>query len=252
MGFFDFVDDVVDGVSEVADKVKQTAEWVKEISDNLGLPKLGEIAKTVGEHAGKLVVAPTFVLQEGQKHLERMLKACGEGSPEHAMVFFESGAAFEKAKPLLAGANPSGQWSGGTASEQYAKKNKEQENRVAALAGLDGRLYKLISDEADLLPPMRRSLEIHHKNLADFGNWTQYMGRIGRFGKGAQYALEIAMVADTMAEAIPQYERMQDEADAIARSVGAVADEYKKIADGVTISDSANDFDPRMPPPARR
>jgi hypothetical protein len=247
MGVFDIVDKFVDGVSDVAEKVKQTAEWVKEIAQTLGLPKLGDIAKTVGEHAGKLVVAPTFVLQEGQKHIEKMLKSCGEGEPVHAMEFFDSGQAFEAAQKPLSGAYPSDQWSGGTAPEAYAKKVREQENRVVALADLDKQLHTLIDREAVLLPPMRNLLRIRHNDLADFGNFTQYMGKIGRYGKGAQYALETAMVASTLAEVIPKYESMQDEADAIARSVAEVGDEYKKIADGVTISDSANDYDPRMP-----
>ncbi|MGK2882781.1 MAG: hypothetical protein ACSLE6_19040, partial [Mycobacterium sp.] len=68
----------------------------------------------------------------------------------------------------------------------------------------------------------------------------------------AQYAMEVAMVATTLAQAIPEYEGMQDEADAIARAVAKVGDEYKRIADGVTISDSANDYDPRTPPTPRR
>lgn len=248
MGVFDFVDDVVDGVSEVADKAKKAAEWVVEIADNLGLPKLSDAAKTTADGAGKLIIAPTVVLQEGQKQIDRMLKSCGEGDPDHANDYTDSADAFTSAQTPLTGAYPSDQWSGGTAAERYSQKNRDQENRVAALADLDRELHRLISAEADLLPPIRKSLEIHHNDLADFGNLTQYLGRMGAYGKGAQYALEIAMVATTLAEAIPEYEDMQDEADAIARSVAKVGDSYKDIADRVAISDSANDYDPPKPP----
>lgn len=248
MGVFDFVDDVVDGVSEVADKAKKAAEWVVEIADNLGLPKLSDAAKTTADGAGKLIIAPTVVLQEGQKQIDRMLKSCGEGDPDHANDYTDSGDAFTSAEVPLTGAVPGDQWSGGTASDKYSERNEQQRNRVVTLADLDRELHRLISAEADLLPPIRKSLEIHHNDLADFGNLTQYMGRMGAYGKGAQYMLEVAMVAATLAEAIPEYENMQDEADAIARSVAKVADGYKDLADGVTISDSANDFDPPKPP----
>lgn len=252
MGFWGFVDDVVDGVSEVAEKAKKAAEWVAETAEKLGMPTLGETARTIEHRAGKLIIAPTVVLQEGQKQIDRMLKSCGEGDPDHADEFTQSAEAFDAAELPLAGAYPSDQWSGGTAADRYSERNKEQHNRVATLADLDREIHRLISNEADLLPPIRRSLEIHHNDLADFGNLTQYVGRMGAYGKAAQYAMEVAMVATTLAQAIPDYESMQDEADAIARSVAKVGDEYKRLADEVTISDSANDYDPRIPPPAGR
>ena len=248
MGAFDFVDQIVDGVSEVAEKVKKTAEWIREIADQLGLPKLGDIANTTADHAGKLVIAPTVVLQEGQKQIDRMLKSCGEGDPDHANEYTDSAEAFKAAATPLAGAYPTEEWSGGTAADRYSAKNKQQHNRVVTMAELDREIHRLISNEADLLPPIRRSLEIHHNDLADFGNFTQYVGRMGVYGKSAQYAMEIAMVAATLFQAIPEYEGMQDEADAIARAVANIGDQYKNIADEVTISDSANDFDPPKPP----
>lgn len=249
---FGIVDKFVDGVSEVAEKVEDTAKWVKEIADTLGLPKIGEVAKQVGDRAGVLVVAPTFILEQGQKRIEKMLKSCGEGQPEDAMSFLESGRAFKRALPLVDGAFPTDEWSDSDAADRYAKKNDQQKSRVATLADLDGRLHTLISAEANLLPPVRASLENHHKSLADFGNFTQYFGAMGRYGKGAQYLMETTMVASTLALAIPEYEGMQDEADAIAQAVAQVGDEYKKLADGVTISDSANDFDPPKLPPVRK
>lgn len=251
MGFFDFVDDVVDGVSEVAEKAKKAAEWVAETADTLGMPTLGETARTIEHQAGKLIIAPTVVLQEGQKQIDRMLKSCGEGDPEHGTDFVDSARAFKAAEVPFAGAYPTDEWSG-DAADRYSERNKEQHDRVTTLADLDSELNKLISDEADLLPPIRRSLEISHNDLADFGNFTQYVGRMGSYGKAAQYAMEVAMVATTLAQAIPEYEGMQDEADAIARAVAKVGDEYQRIADGVTISDSANDYDPRTPPTPRR
>ncbi|MGV0738480.1 EspA/EspE family type VII secretion system effector [Mycobacterium syngnathidarum] len=248
MGPFGIIDKFVDGVSGVAEKVKRTAEWVKEIADTLGLPKLGEIAKNTADRAGVLVVAPTFILEQGQKRIEKMLKSCGEGQPEDGMSFLDAGRAFKQAVPLVDGAFPNDDWSDSKAADRYAAKNDQQRTRVVTLADLDSRLHTLISAEANLLPPIRASLENHHKSLADFGNLTQYFGAMGRYGKGAQYTIETIMVASTLAMAIPEYEGMQDEADAIAQAVAQVGDEYKRIADGVSISDSANDFDPPKPP----
>lgn len=244
MGFWGFVDDIVDGVSDVAEKAKKAAEWVAETAEKLGMPTLGETARSIEHQAGKLIVAPTVVLQEGQKQIDRMLKSCGEGDPDHANEYTDSASAFDAAERPLSGAYPTDEWTGGTAADQYSERNREQHNRVVTLADLDREIHRLISNEADLIPPIRRSLEIHHNDLADFGNLTQYIGKMGRYGKGAQYAIEVAMVATTLAQAIPEYEGMQDEADAIARSVAKVGDEYKKLADRVTISDSANDYDP--------
>lgn len=252
MGVFDFVDRIVDGVSEVADKAKKTAEWVKEIAEQLGLPGLRDIAKTTADSAGKLIIAPTFVLQEGQKQIDRMLKSCGEGDPDHANDFTDSAEAFDAAETPLAGAYPSDQWSGGTAADRYSERNKEQHDRVVTLADLDREIHRLISAEADLLPPAREALRIHHNDLADFGEFTQYVGRMGASGKAAQFTMETMMVAATLAEAIRDHEDMQGKADAIARKVAKVGDEYKKIADDVTISDSANDYDPPTPPSAGR
>ncbi|OBG85312.1 hypothetical protein A5699_24760 [Mycobacterium sp. E802] len=249
---FGIIDKFVDGVSEVAEKVKDTAEWVKEIADTLGLPKLGEVAKQVGDRAGVLVIAPTEILEQGQKRIEKMLKSCGEGQPEDGMSFLESGRVFKAALPLVDGAFPSDEWSDSDAAGRYSAKNDQQKSRVVTLADLDSRLHTLISAEANLLPPVRRSLENHHKSLADFGEFTKYFGAFGRQGKAAQYLMETIMVSSTLALAIPEYEGMQDEADAIAQAVAQVGDEYKRLADGVTISDSANDFDPPKPPRARR
>ncbi|MGX9788079.1 EspA/EspE family type VII secretion system effector [Mycobacterium sp. MMS18-G62] len=245
MGLFDFVDDVVDTVSDVAEKVEKGAEWVAETAEQLGLGPVARVAKTVGKFAGKLAIAPTPVLEGGQKVIEKMIdSAGGDNEPEHGEAFGNGSRAFEAQLQTLRTAHPGQLWEGGTASKAYAERTHEQENRVATLSEADIEIAQILTGEADQLRLLRKVLVHQHQFLADFGSYTQYLSTLGPEGKAAQYTLETWAVSMAMMECIPRMWDMHNNANDNAARVREAIDMYKDVASKVVISDSNNDFDP--------
>jgi hypothetical protein len=247
MGLVDFLDNVVDKVEGVADKVKQGAQWVEETARGLGLGKIADVAKSVGKFAGKFVIAPTPILQGGQKAIEEMRKSAGDGDPIERGDQFSDGAQTLTAQlPLLTQAHPN-EWKGGTASAAYAEKNRQQSDRISDVRNADKEMARILSGEADAVYAMRERLDYFHRWLADFGQVTQYLG-IDRRGKVVQAILETWAVGIAMSECIPLTWNTYNTAQDFARQAREARDAYKTVADGVTISDSTGDFDPPKQP----
>ncbi|WP_283016179.1 EspA/EspE family type VII secretion system effector, partial [Mycobacterium kyorinense] len=187
MGFFDAIGDVV---SETAEKVEKGAEWVGKIAEKVGLDKIADAAKSVSKYAGKLAVAPTPILRNGQKVIEKMLKATGEGDPERAESFGNSSRKFRASHDTLAKAHAGQGWDGGTASKAYNDRTGEQENWVTTLADGDSQVATIVSREADQLNDVRKILNYNHQLLADVGSHTQWLGSLGPEGKAMQATIE--------------------------------------------------------------
>jgi hypothetical protein len=249
MGLFDFVNDVVDFVSDPAEAVEKTAEWAGDIAEDLGLDKITRVAKSVGKFAGKLAIAPTPVLEGGQKVIEEMMESAGgDNDPERGDSFGDGSRKFKSQRQTLGQAHPGQLWEGGTASKAYDGRTNEQENRVTTLSDADIEIAKILTGEAVQLELLRRVLHHQHQFLADFGSYTQYLGTLGPEGKAAQYTAETWAVSMAMLECGPRMWQMHNDANDNAASVRQVIDMYKDVASKVNISDSNNDFDPPKRP----
>ncbi|MGV0838093.1 hypothetical protein [Mycolicibacterium thermoresistibile] len=77
--------------SKVAETVKTAADWVAEAAEKFGLGKIADTAKVVGKVARKFAIAPTLILQGGQKLIEHMVDQTGEGDPEWGQSFRTAG-----------------------------------------------------------------------------------------------------------------------------------------------------------------
>jgi len=248
MGFFDFVDDVGDFISDTAEKVEKAAEWAGDIAEDLGLDKVARVARSVGKFAGKLAIAPTPILEGGQKVIEEMMEAAGgDNDPEHGESFGDGSRKFEAQLKTLGEAHPGQLWEGGTASKAYDSRTDEQENRVTTLSEADIEIATVLSAEAHQLHMLRHVLRHQHQFLADFGSYTQYLGTLGPEGKAAQYTAETWAVSMALMECGPRMWQMHNDANDNAARVRQAIDMYKDVASKVNISDSNNDFDPRSP-----
>jgi hypothetical protein len=246
MGFFD---DVVEVVTDAAEKVEKGAEWVGKVAKKVGLDKIAQVAVATSKFAGKLAVAPTPVLQKGQKLIERMHKATGDGDPERAKSFGDAARKFQATGDTLAKAHPGQGWEGGTASKAYDERTSDQESRVATLADADSQVAAIVSREADQINDVRKILDYNHQLLADVGAHTQYLGTLGPEGKALQYSIETFYVAMAMDQCVPKMWQMHNEANENAAAIRNVRGIYQQVASGVTISDSSGDFNPKGLPP---
>jgi hypothetical protein len=248
MGLFDFVNDVVDFVSDPAEAVEKTAEWASDIAEDLGLDKIARVARSVGKFAGKLAIAPTPILEGGQKVIEEMMEAAGgDNDPERGESFGDGSRKFKAQLQTLNQAHPGQLWEGGTASKAYDNRTGEQENRVTTLSEADIEIATVLTAEAHQLDVLRRVLHHQHQFLADFGSYTQYLGTLGPEGKAAQYTAETWAVSMAMLECGPRMWQMHNDANDNASRIREAMNMYKDVASKVAISDSNNDFDPRSP-----
>ena len=249
MGLFDFVDDVVDTVSDEAEKVEKGVERVGEVADDLGVGPITRVAKTIGKFAGKLAIAPTPILEVGQKVIEKMIDAAGgaDTDSERGESFGAGSRKFTAQLQTLAKAHPGQLWEG-TASKAYDERTGEQENRVTTLSDADSQIATILSSEVDQLQAVRKVLVHQHQFLADYGSYTQYLGMLGPEGKAAQYTAETWAVSMAMLECAPRMWQMHNDANANAAKVRQVIEMYRDVASKVNISDSNNDFDPPRRP----
>jgi EspA/EspE family len=238
MGLFDFVNDVVDFVSDPAEAVEKTAEWASEIAEDLGLDKIARVAKSVGKFVGKLAIAPTPILEGGQKVIEEMMESAGgDNDPERGESFGDGSRKFKAQLQTLGQAHPGQLWEGGTASKAYDDRTNQQENRVTTLSDADIEIAKILTGEAVQLELLRHVLHHQHQFLADFGSYTQYLGTLGPEGKAAQYTAETWAVSMAMLECGPRMWTMHNDANDNAASVRQVIDMYKDVTSKVAISD---------------
>ncbi|MCV7259624.1 EspA/EspE family type VII secretion system effector [Mycobacterium shimoidei] len=242
MGFFDVVGDVV---ADTAEKVKKGADWVARVARNVGLDKIARAAENVSKGVGKLAVAPTPILRSGQKLIERMRKATGDGDPERGESFADASGKFKAVQDTLATAHPGQGWEGGTASQAYDQRTGDQENRVVTLADADSQIATIVNREADQLNDVRKILDYNHQLLADVGEHTQWLGSLGPEGKALQATIESFYVTMAMDQCVPKMWQMHNDANANAAAIRNVRDVYHQVGAGVVISDSSGDFNPK-------
>lgn len=243
MSFFDFFNDVVDTVSDTAGKIEKGAKVVGYIAKKGNLLDVADFAKSVGKWASPLKIAPTPVLEGGQKVIKGMRWTTGDGDPVLGTVFVEGSKAFRELEPRFSAARPDDTWSGGDAPKLYERRLDGQLDHVAILRDADAKVGQVMSREADELNEVRRILDGLHNELADFGEFSKWIG-VGQIGKGMQFAIESAVVLQVVNEARKKMWEMHDFANANAASVREAIQLYEKVSREATPQDSIGDFDP--------
>ncbi|MGU3651109.1 EspA/EspE family type VII secretion system effector [Mycolicibacterium sp. A43C] len=242
MGFFDFIDDVVDTVTDAAGKVKDAAKVVEVIAKRGDLLDVVDFAKGVGKWASPLAIAPTPVLVGGQKVIQGMRWTTGDGDPITGTAFIEGATAFRNLDSTLLTARPDSDWEG-SASRAYEKRVDRQQDHAAILSSADSKVGSAISREADEINETRRILDGLHNHLADFGEYTKWLG-VGQVGKALQFGLESAAVGLALKEATKKLRDMQDCANNNSAEVNQTDDLYQAVITEANQQDSTGDFDP--------
>src|SRR6476469_4460865 len=98
MGIYDVVENVYDIVTDAAGKVRSAAQVVEFVAKRATLADIADVAKSVGQAASPLNIAPTPVLVGGQKVIQGMLGTTGDGDPESGETFGNGSRAFDDPK----------------------------------------------------------------------------------------------------------------------------------------------------------
>lgn len=238
MGFWETVGDI-------AGKVKTAGEMITEVGKRCGLPGIARFGESLSTAAGFLEIAPTPILEGGQKVIEKMREATGSGDPERGRGFAEGSRAFsEQAEVTLQAAKPGSTWSGGPAPKAYERRNEEQLDRVATMSGADYEIANVINREADDVQETRRILDGEHQVLADLGKRTQFLGAAGPEGKALQYGIETNAVYWAVKECTARMWAMHNFANDNAANVRTQTESYQQVASAAVPQDSIGDFDP--------
>jgi EspA/EspE family len=246
MGLFEFTSDVFDFVTEAAGEVKQAGEVIEKVAERAGLGKLVSFGKALEKYAGPLAIAPTPVLQGGQKAIEAMRSATGddENGTESGTAFAKGSHDFNEQAELQRKLRPDSTWEGGPAPAAYERRVTQQEDRLSILRDADSEVALIITRELDQLNEARRILDNLHNRLAEYGEYTQTLGVIPVIGKYAQYDAEILAVSMALKEATSKMSEMHANANANAEGVRSVLASYEGVTRGAVQQDSVGDFDP--------
>ena len=244
MGVFDFTDKVFDFVRDAAGKINQAGQVIEAIAKRAGLGKLVDFGKALKKYAGPLAIAPTPILQGGQKAIEAMRWATGnddEGT-ESGEAFVTAAGDFRDQLELQQKLHPDSNWDGGSAPAAYERRVKDQESRLSVLSDADSDVALVLSREVDQLNETRRILDNLHNWLAEYGTYTQTLGVIPVVGKGIQMEAELLAVGMALKEAGNKMLDMQDDANTNAAEVRDAGGRYQTVADGAVQQDSTGDF----------
>jgi len=246
MGLFDITSNVFDFVTDAAGKIKQAGQVIETVAKRAGLEKLVNFGKAVGKYAGPLAIAPTPVLQGGQKSIEAMRWATGsdDDGTESGEGFANGSRDFRIQLDAQAKLHPDSTWDGGSAPRAYEKRVDEQEGRLAMLRDADAQVASIISREAGELIETRRILDNLHNWLAEYGEYTQTLGVIPVVGKYIQYDAEILAVAMALKDATSKMWEMHNNANTNAAGVRSALALYQEVSMTATQQDSVGDFDP--------
>ncbi|MEO3758103.1 type VII secretion target [Mycobacterium sp. B14F4] len=244
MGLFEFTDKVFDFVKDAAGKINQAGQVIETIAIRAGLEKLVDFGKALKRYAGPLAIAPTPILQGGQRAIEAMRWATGDDAEgtESGEAFATGAGDFRDQLELQQKLHPDSNWEGGSASAAYERRVKDQEDRLSVLSGADSDVALVISREVDQLNETRRILDNLHNWLAEYGTYTQTLGVIPVVGKGIQMEAELLAVGMALKEAGSQMLDMQDDANTNAADVRDADGRYQSVADGAVQQDSTGDF----------
>jgi hypothetical protein len=235
---------IFDVVENVYGNVRSAAQVVEFIAKRAKLADVADVAKSVGQVASPLDIAPTPVLVGGQKVIQGMLRTTGDGDPESGEAFGNGSRAFDDPKQSLADAHTNSTWEGGPAPAAYERHVGELENRVATLADADSQVASIVSREAGELVETRRILNGLHNWLAEYGEYTQTLGVIPEVGKAMQMQAEMLAVGMALKDASAKMWEMHNNANANAAAVREAVAMYQQVSTAATQQDSIGDFDP--------
>jgi Excreted virulence factor EspC, type VII ESX diderm/EspA/EspE family len=245
MGLFDWTNDVFEFVTDAAGKIKQAGQVIETVAKRAGLDKLVGFGKAVGKYVGPLAIAPTPILQGGQKAIEAMRWATGDddNGTEDGEAFFTGASGFRDQNELQQQLHPDSNWEGGSAPAAYTRRVTDQQDRLSILSQADSDVAFVINREVGELNETRRILDNLHNWLAEYGEYTQTLGVIPVVGKHIQMEAETLAVTLALKDAGAKMWDMHDYANANAEGVRESLGSYEEVAAGAVQQDSTGDFD---------
>ena len=151
-------------------------------------------------------------------------------TPDVGAMFGNGASAFERVEAQVKSAEPTGDWTG-TSSIAYALADSQQATRAADMSRADGKLQRIIADEAQQVEQTRnfiddRGSELH---IAILPALAALAPIFEPEGLAVSVAIQIAAVAATVPPATDKVVEMAWKASANARNIAAVADEYRPL-----------------------
>lgn len=174
----------------------------------------------------------TPIIEAGLMLLDSYSVMCGDPvTPDVGAMFGNGASAFERIEGEMKSAEPTGEWTG-TSSAAYALADSQQAARAADMARADGKLQRLIADEAHQVEQTRdfiddRGSELH---IAILPALAALAPIFEPEGLAVSIAIQIAAVTATVPPATDKVVEMAWKASENARNIRAVADEYSAVA----------------------
>ncbi|MCB0932151.1 MAG: hypothetical protein KDB71_09665 [Mycobacterium sp.] len=174
----------------------------------------------------------TPIIEAGLLLLDSYSVVCGDPvTPDVGAMFGNGASAFERVEAQVKSAEPTGDWTG-TSSIAYALADSQQATRAADMSRADGKLQRIIADEAQQVEQTRnfiddRGSELH---IAILPALAALAPIFEPEGLAVSVAIQIAAVAATVPPATDKVVEMAWKASANARNIAAVADEYRAAA----------------------
>lgn len=174
----------------------------------------------------------TPIIEAGLLLLDSYSVMCGDPvTPDVGEMLGNGAAAFEQIEGDIKSAEPTGEWTGAS-SVTYALADSKQATRAADMAKADGKLQRIIADEAEQIGQTRdfideRGSELH---LAILPALAALAPVFEPEGAAVSIAIQIAAVAATVPRATDRMIEMATNASANARDIRAVADDYTAVA----------------------
>lgn len=223
------------------------------------LARLGRKLSEYGDDALRFLANPeikkflkrakTPILFGGQMTISGMKLTTGVGSPDDGARFGAGASRFAGARDTLAGAYPSGSWSG-SGSESYSNSNSRQIGRTQTMVAADQSINAVLAREAGQITATRAVLDDQSDWLADVGLVTMLVAATPFVGQGAALAMEIAAVTKALGACTMQLTELTQQVNSNAAEISQTAGRYGERSGRSGRSNmSKKTPDPNTPPP---
>ncbi|BBY27848.1 EspA/EspE family type VII secretion system effector [Mycolicibacterium sediminis] len=221
----------------IPEHAKSTGEHTGWAMAGLGGDFIGlmqPVAQNMGSALGATrfaAAAATPIINVGLLTMMGMANTCGFGEPDQGQDFDGSAKAFQQVGEAHDGTTSPDTWEG-TASDQYADRNAEQQRRAQELAEADQAVKSALASEAQQVDVARKMLDRCQTALALCIPVALAMNAVPGFGTAASVAFQAASVASTLGPSTLRYTQLIDQSAHTATQIRRAGATYDRIAEG--------------------
>ncbi|MDV3125659.1 hypothetical protein M1247_12100 [Mycobacterium sp. 21AC1] len=199
-------------------------------ADFVGLlqPAAQELGTKLGA-ANAAKAAATPVIQAALLAMMGMANTCGFGDPDTGEAFNQGSDKFKETGQSLEATMSPDSWAGGS-SDEYGKRNEEQQHRAARMAEIDGTVKDALANEAEQIDVTRKMLDRCQTTLGLSIVPAILAKAIVPGGPVISLGIEIAAVAATMPFALSRYKDLINNSAHNATLIRRAGAGYDQIA----------------------